>query len=253
MSQPDEPSLNRPNHPEWERLAVALRSLMAGAGLTQRQVAQRMSVSQATLSRYMTGHRLPPEGLLEDFVRAVRAPAALEELRALHRVEVSKESASQRIDRLEAELRRLRGAATIEENAGDATSAHIAQVRGDVKIGEGNIAFHSEAVQKISHTQTKQTRISSLLLRLRYRRQKSPLWRKWLSPPRDDADSPVSRRITTIPVPDLMELGDQAQSAVAAHQMSVGLDRLFRLLGPPPQGLTGDREPELQGGGGTQR
>ncbi|MFE1774655.1 helix-turn-helix domain-containing protein [Streptomyces sp. NPDC059008] len=52
---------------------------------------------------------------------------------------------------------------------------------------------------------------------------------------------------------NLLNLGDRGEFAPAASQVLEGLDRLFQFLGPPPQGLFGDIEPQLHGGGGSQR
>ncbi|MFE3030094.1 helix-turn-helix domain-containing protein [Streptomyces canus] len=64
-----------------------------------------------------------------------------------------------------------------------------------------------------------------------------------------EGQTPVDAAVTS----DLLDLGSHVEFAPAASQVVEGLDRLFQLLGPPPQGLLDDVEPQLRGGGGSQR
>jgi uncharacterized RDD family membrane protein YckC len=62
------------------------------------------------------------------------------------------------------------------------------------------------------------------------------------------ADDPESRQ----PL-DLMELSDRPETTGAADAIEVALERVFQALGPPPEGLSQDKEPVVHGGGGNAK
>lgn len=67
-----QPLTNHSIRPEVEELASALRTLFASLDMTMRLYAARTYMNPSSLSRYLSGTRIPPRSFIEDLVHTVR-------------------------------------------------------------------------------------------------------------------------------------------------------------------------------------
>ncbi|WP_405476448.1 helix-turn-helix domain-containing protein [Streptomyces sp. NBC_00009] len=240
--------------PALRQFAESLTAFLMTNGVPLAELATQTRMTKSELYRYMRGERLPPQSALEPLLLAAGALHALDELEDLHRAaaqELQRQNseapdplheahaaALQRVQELEQELDRLKS----EQSKQKPISVDSRTTLGHTGDTEINLGFDLSPrwLRKL------------LTLRVGSRRRSH----QYQTAPHTS----IAKNVTahpepspTISVPNLIELGDQADAAIAAQNMSTGLDRLFRLLGPPPEGSTGEMEPELHGGGGTQR
>lgn len=67
-----QPLTNHSIRPEVEELASALRTLFASLDMTMRLYAARTYMNPSSLSRYLSGTRIPPRSFIEDLVHTVQ-------------------------------------------------------------------------------------------------------------------------------------------------------------------------------------
>jgi hypothetical protein len=97
---------------EWAALVAALRDLFTGLGVSTRRYAARRAYDPSTVSRYLSGRRLPPWefilGLLHDVAeerRTLPTTESIDMLRALHTAALqTSKGPAHRVQRLEQEL-----------------------------------------------------------------------------------------------------------------------------------------------------
>ncbi|MEV0227207.1 transcriptional regulator [Streptomyces sp. NPDC050704] len=123
-------ALDRSIRPEMRELADALRTLFASLEISMRHYAARTYMDPGSLSRYLSGKRVPPRSFIEDLVRTARedgvplseyshehlfklyenalrsSPYPGDQLSLLN---VQHEAAQQRIRELQEEIHRLKG------------------------------------------------------------------------------------------------------------------------------------------------
>lgn len=121
--------------PQRAALGQALRELRRAKGLTGVELAREVGVTQVSVSRYESGERLPPLGLLEKMADALGVSKRLkrELLDQLHRAQTELESAraiAQRgLGRRQEEIARIEAKATYMRNFQAAVVPGLLQTR----------------------------------------------------------------------------------------------------------------------------